>query len=79
MVLSDWRLPGSPDGLALLQAAQAAQPAPKLAALITGEDQLPAAALTPGLTVLRKPLRLLHLRRLVERQLAAPVAPPTTP
>lgn len=69
VVLSDWRLPGPHDGLAVLRQAQAQLPQLRLGALITGEDlgQLPPAL--ADFVVLRKPLRPLRLRSLLTRHL----------
>lgn len=69
VVLSDWRLPGACDGLAVLRQARAELPELRLGALITGEDlgQLPSAP--EGFVVLRKPLRPLRLRALLAQHL----------
>lgn len=69
VVLSDWRLPGSRDGLAVLREARARQHGLKLAAILTGEDDQPLRAAGEEYPVLRKPLRPLRLRALLERQL----------
>ncbi len=68
-VLSDWRLPGADDGLAVLRQAQALQPGLKLAAMITGEDTQRMAEAPPDFPVLRKPVRPLRLRALLARYL----------
>ena len=68
-VLSDWRLPGADDGLAVLRQARALQPGLKLAAMITGEDTQRMAEAPPDFPVLRKPVRPLRLRALLERYL----------
>lgn len=70
VVLSDWRLPGTPDGLAVLQAATASLPALKLAILITGEDIQQLRATECAFPVLRKPVRPLRLRMLLASRLA---------
>ncbi|MGP1628728.1 MAG: ATP-binding response regulator [Giesbergeria sp.] len=69
VVLSDWRLPGERDGLAILQEARARLPDLRLGLLITGEDtqMLPAAG--QHVTVLRKPVRPLRLRALLQAHL----------
>lgn len=73
VVLSDWRLPGELDGLAVLREARARQHGLKLAAILTGEDvQLLRAAsekIGEGFPVLRKPLRPLRLRTLLMQSL----------
>jgi CheY-like chemotaxis protein len=66
-VLSDWRLPGADDGLAVLRQARALQPGLKLAAMITGEDTHRMAEAPLDFPVLRKPVRPLRLRALLER------------
>lgn len=68
-VLSDWRLPGADDGLAVLRQAQALQPGLKLAAMITGEDTQRMTEAPPDFPVLRKPVRPLRLRALMARYL----------
>ena len=68
-VLSDWRLPGADDGLAVLRQAQALQPGLKLAAMITGEDTQRMTEAPPDFPVLRKPVRPLRLRALLARYL----------
>lgn len=68
-VLSDWRLPGAMDGAAVLREARSRLPGLRLALLITGEDAPLLAPLAPEFTVLRKPLRPLRLRTLLERHL----------
>lgn len=68
-VLSDWRLPGADDGLAVLRQARALQPGLKLAAMITGEDTQRMAEAPPDFPVLRKPVRPLRLRALLARYL----------
>lgn len=69
-VLSDWRLPGKADGLAVLHEARAQLPRLKLGLLITGEDIQSLRQLSPEFPVLRKPLRPLRLRTLLARHLA---------
>ena len=70
-VLSDWRLPGPMDGMAVLHQAQAQLPQLKLGLLITGEDAQRLHQLSPEFPVLRKPLRPLRLRTLLARHLSA--------
>ena len=72
VVLSDWRLPGEDDGLAVLRQARALQPGLKLAVLITGEDTQRLAEAPPDFPVLRKPVRPLRLRTLLARHLGLP-------
>jgi len=72
-VLSDWRLSGSVDGVTILRDARALQPDLKLALLITGEDARLLRELSPGVPVLRKPLRPLRLRTLLAQHLDAAV------
>lgn len=69
VVLSDWRLPGEQDGLAVLREARARLPQLQLGLLITGEDvqMLPSAG--ADFLVLRKPLRPLRLRALLQAHL----------
>lgn len=69
VVLSDWRLPGQQDGLAVLHEARARLPHLRLGLLITGEDvqMLPNAG--QEFLVLRKPLRPLRLRALLQAHL----------
>ena len=68
-VLSDWRLPGPADGPAVLREARARLPALKLGLLITGEDAPRLQQLSPEFPVLRKPVRPLRLRALLQRHL----------
>lgn len=72
VVLSDWRLPGEPDGLAVLQAAVARLPQLRLAVLITGEDMEQLQAADCAFPVLRKPVRPLRLRMLLAAHLGTP-------
>ncbi|MFY3385443.1 hybrid sensor histidine kinase/response regulator [Paracidovorax sp. MALMAid1276] len=74
-VLSDWRLPGAEDGLAVLRQAGVLQPGLKLAAMITGEDTQRMAEAQQDFPVLRKPVRPLRLRALLERYLREHKAP----
>ena len=62
---------GAPAGarLAVLRQARALQPGLKLAAMITGEDTQRMAEAPPDFPVLRKPVRPLRLRALLERYL----------
>lgn len=71
IVLSDWRLPGPVDGLAVLRQAHAHLPELRLGLLITGEDEALLSQLSPEFPVLRKPLRPLRLRTLLTRHLRA--------
>lgn len=73
-VLSDWRLPGVPDGLAVPEAATARLPGLKLAVLITGEDIQQLHAAECAFPVLRKPVRALRLRMLLASRLGSPPA-----
>ena len=68
-VLSDWRLPGEVDGVAVLHEAQARLPDLKLALLITGEDSPLLGQIKSRFPILRKPLRPLRLRTLLSRHL----------
>ncbi|WP_169457949.1 hybrid sensor histidine kinase/response regulator [Ottowia thiooxydans] len=68
-VLSDWRLPGSMDGAAILREAKARIPGLKFSLLLTGEDTPVLQELQHEFTVLRKPLRPLRLRTLLARHL----------
>ncbi len=68
-IISDWRLPGDMDGLALLQMA-ASHPGVQHRILLTGELGLEAP---PDLAVLRKPVRPLRLKALLQRGPAATV------
>ena len=69
VVLSDWRLPGERDGLEVLHEARERLPHLRLGLLITGEDvqMLPNAG--HEFLVLRKPLRPLRLRALLQAHL----------
>jgi signal transduction histidine kinase/CheY-like chemotaxis protein len=69
VVLSDWRLPGEHDGLAVLRRALACQHQLKLAAILTGEDVQLLGEAGEEFPVLRKPLRPLRLRALLARHL----------
>ncbi len=75
-VLSDWRLPGARDGLAVLHAARQRHPRLKLAALVTGENTQPLRSEGTPYPVLRKPVRPLRLRALLASHLGAPRPPP---
>lgn len=75
-VLSDWRLPGTVDGIAVLRQARQSQPQLKLALLITGEDSALLSQLKTEFPVLRKPLRPLRLRTLLMRHLVPVRTPP---
>lgn len=68
-VLSDWRLPGEGDGLTVLRQARAYQPHLKLAVLITGEDAERMEDAPSDIPVLRKPVRPLRLRALLQAHL----------
>lgn len=63
-VISDWRLPGTIDGAAVLTSARQLHGVPRLI-LLTGESDPPAVE---GVTVLAKPVRPLRLRALLSRQ-----------
>ena len=69
VVLSDWRLPGTRDGLGVLREALARQHGLKLAAILTGEDVQLLGSAGKEFPVLRKPLRPLRLRTLLARYL----------
>lgn len=65
-VISDWRLPGGQDGVAVLRFARAQHPALQLAALLTGDN---AEALRDEFSVITKPVRALRLRALLTAHL----------
>jgi signal transduction histidine kinase len=65
-VISDWRLPGTEDGLAVLRFASVHQPALQLAALLTGDN---VEALDNEFPVITKPVRALRLRALLSAHL----------
>lgn len=69
VVLSDWRLPGEQDGLAVLREARAKLPQLRLGLLITGEDMQMLPNAGKEFLVLRKPLRPLRLRALLQAHL----------
>ncbi len=69
VVLSDWRLPGTRDGLGVLREARARQHGLKLAAILTGEDVQLLGSVGKEFPILRKPLRPLRLRTLLARYL----------
>ena len=71
-VLCDWRLPEGEDGLQLLARLRAAQPALRLAALVTAEDEGSLGQGPAEVPVLRKPIRPIRLRALLSAHLAAP-------
>ncbi|MEZ5707083.1 MAG: hybrid sensor histidine kinase/response regulator [Burkholderiaceae bacterium] len=77
VVLSDWRLPGELDGLAVLQKAQT-QPHVRLAALLTGDKTTHPPTTFP---VVSKPVRPLRLRALLLSHLTNEQAsdPPPAP
>lgn len=79
IVLSDWRLPGAIDGIAVLEHADRALPHLRLALLLTGEDSQVLAQATTAFPVLRKPVRPLRLRTLLEQALTPPHHPSTKP
>ncbi len=62
VVISDWRLPGEKDGVAVLRYAREQQPALQLAALLTGDN---AEDLRNEFSVITKPVRALRLRALL--------------
>ncbi|MFA7437540.1 hybrid sensor histidine kinase/response regulator [Castellaniella sp.] len=70
-VLSDWRLPGGMDGIAVLRHAQAVLPELRLGLLLTGEDTQRLQDLHLEFPVLRKPVRPLRLRALLGPALAS--------
>ena len=61
-VISDWRLPGTEDGLAVLRFAKARHPSLRLAALLTGDN---VEGLGDEFPVITKPVRALRLRALL--------------
>lgn len=69
VVLSDWRLPGMDDGLSVLRTARTLQPDMKLAVLLTGEDGQHITEIPSDVPVLRKPVRPLRLRALLQTHL----------
>ncbi|WP_374667849.1 ATP-binding protein [Ramlibacter sp.] len=71
-VLCDWRLPDDEDGLRLLAQLRASQPALRLAALVTAEDEASLGQVPAEVPVLRKPIRPIRLRALLSAHLAAP-------
>lgn len=74
-VLSDWRLPGEPDGLAVLEEARK-QPQVQLAALLTGDKAIHPP---PAFPVVGKPVRPLRLRALLINNLTNDRATHPTP
>ncbi len=76
-VVSDWRLPGERDGLAVLREARERLPRLRLALLVTGEDIELLHQAGTTFDVLRKPVRPLRLRALMATRLGLPplVAP----
>lgn len=72
-VISDWRLPGERDGLAVLREARQRLPDLRLALLVTGEDIQHLHQAGSAFQVLRKPVRPLRLRALLAARLG--VAP----
>ncbi len=68
-VLSDWRLPGERDGLAVLREARARLPDLRLCLLITGEDTQMLPNAEKEFIVLRKPVRPLRLRAILQAHL----------
>lgn len=69
VVLSDWRLPGDNDGLQVLHSAQRLQKGLQLAVLITGEDTHNLPQAPAEIPVLRKPVRPLRLRAVLQAHL----------
>ncbi|MCO5104322.1 MAG: hybrid sensor histidine kinase/response regulator [Burkholderiaceae bacterium] len=69
VVLSDWRLPGPHDGTSVLRTAKILQPGMKLAVLMTGEDEHHVTEVPGDVPVLRKPVRPLRLRALLQSHL----------
>lgn len=72
VVISDWRLPGGRDGLAVLHEALTRQPALKLCLLMTGEDAQHLHEAGNTFPILRKPVRPLRLRALLAGRLSRP-------
>ena len=68
-VLSDFRLPGELDGIAVLREARKKIPGLSLSVLITGEDLQLLPNGGKDFLVLRKPLRPLRLRSLLQAHL----------
>lgn len=66
VVISDWRLPGTEDGLAVLRFARAQHPTLLLAALLTGDN---VEDLHEEFPVITKPVRALRLRALLQAHL----------
>lgn len=69
-VLSDWRLPGSMDGLSVLQTAHSTLPRPRAMALVTGDDPRSLPHSAQQWAVLRKPVRPLKLRSFLSQILS---------
>ena len=70
VVLSDWRLPGSVNGLDLLAQCSPLQAAPCLCVLMTGEPVDSLGTMPPGMTLLQKPVRPIRLRALLTAHLS---------
>ncbi|HMN21843.1 MAG TPA: hybrid sensor histidine kinase/response regulator [Ottowia sp.] len=73
-VLSDWRLPGPIDGVAVLDHARRHLPQLRLALLLTGEDSQVIRDAGPPYPVLRKPVRPLRLRMQLAQALQSAAA-----
>ncbi|XOV90633.1 MAG: ATP-binding protein [Pseudomonadota bacterium] len=69
-VISDWRLPGTLDGSALLTSLPALQPKLKLRILLTGEHHLPEQMPGSDILVLQKPAKPIRLRALLTAHLS---------
>ena len=70
VVLSDWRLPGSVNGLDLLAQCGPLQAARCLCVLMTGEPVASLGTMPPGVTLLQKPVRPIRLRALLTAHLS---------
>ena len=70
VVLSDWRLPGSVNGLDLLAQCGPLQASKCLCVLMTGEPVASLGTMPPGVTLLQKPVRPIRLRALLTAHLS---------
>jgi len=68
-VLSDWRLPGEWDGCEVLRRLEEVQPQMRLRVLMTGERDDKVGVLPTNVPMLRKPVRPIRLRALLEAHL----------
>jgi CheY-like chemotaxis protein len=66
VLISDWRLPGAQDGLAVLRFAKASHPSLRLAALLTGDN---VEHLGNEFPVITKPVRALRMRAMLSAHL----------